>query len=342
MATESRINPEGPKENFSRGLFEVQIPELGSATHGKVRDMWRVERPSGDYRVLVTTDRQSAFDRVLAAIPGKGQVLNLTSGYWFAATENIIPNHLVSIPHPSVTIAREAEAVLPVEIVVRRYMARSSTDTSIYRNYADKERRTIYGIDFPEGLQANQEFPMGTIVTPTTKAEQGHDEELTDEQALEIVDKKFGDGTWVKAKTAAITVFDTAHEDCKNRGLILADTKYEMGVDRNGQLMLVDEVHTPDSSRWWLLENYQERFERGENPIGFDKEILRRWLADQGFHGDGPVPAIPADVINQMAVSYKVPFQMITGRELPGREIESPFTLVSSIRSSVLRAVSQL
>lgn len=305
---------DAPAENFSRGLFQVEIPALGTPIRGKVRDIWTV---GVGHRLMITTDRLSAYDRLICTVPGKGQVLNLLSAYWFEQTLDIVPNQMVAIPHPNVLLARQAQATLPVEIVLRRYMARSSTTTSVYHNYADRGRREIYGIKFPEGLQPNQEFPMGTILTPTTKAETGHDQELTDTQACEIVDGKLGNGTWNKAKTAAQAIFERARTHCLERGLILVDTKYEFGLDREGNLMLIDEVHTPDSSRFWLAGTYEEKFREGKTPDTFDKEILRRWLAEKGFKGEGPVPQVDAAIIDQVAEAYTVPYKMITGKDLP-------------------------
>lgn len=310
---------DAPKENFSRGLLQVEMPEFGTPIRGKVRDIWIIDVQGQQVRIMVTTDRQSAYDRLICTVPGKGQVLNLLSEYWFENTRDIIPNHMIAVAHPNVIIARQAQDTLPVEVVLRRYMARSSTTTSVYHNYVDRQRREIYGIKFPEGLRANEEFPMGTVLTPTTKAEAGHDEELTDEQALEIVDGKLGDGTWVKAKTAAIALFERARENCLRKGLILVDTKYEFGIDQAGNLMLIDEVHTPDSSRFWLAETYEQRFKKGETPDTFDKEILRRWLSEMGFRGEGRVPTVDPKIIDQVATAYVVPYRMITGKELPNQ-----------------------
>lgn len=317
MAVEKISVPqEAPKENFSRGLYQVKIPQLGEPIRGKVRDSWVLGNGNFPLRILVTTDRQSAFDSIVCTTPGKGQVLNLMSAFWFKNTEDIIQNHMVEILHPNVLIARQAERTLPVEVVVRRYMAKSSTDTSIYHNYADKGRREIYGIEFPDGLRANQEFPMGTIVTPTTKATVGHDEMLTDKEASSIVDSKLGKGIWGQAKEAALAIFERARLHSLEKGLILADTKYEFGVDRNGRLMLIDEIHTPDSSRFWLAQTYKQRLLDGKNPDTFDKEILRRWLSEKGFKGQGPIPKVDQKIIDQMSEAYEVPYKMITGREL--------------------------
>lgn len=317
--TAERPNSEIPYQNIARGFLEADMPYwMGPVERGKVRDNWVPELRGKKYRVQVTTDRLSAFDKAICAIPEKGKVLNMLSSFWFDETRDIIPNHKISVPHPNVLIAEQVAVTLPVEVVIRRFMARSSTSTSVYHNYVDLGRRDIYGIDFPEGLRANEEFPMGPIVTPTTKAEAGHDEELTDEQAREFVDSKFGDRIWDKAKKAGLALFNKGYEYNLARGLIMADTKYEFGIREDGSLMLIDEIHTPDSSRFWLAETYLEKFANGEDPESFDKEIVRRWLAEQGFTGEGPVPVIPAEVIDQVAEAYTVPYKMITGKEIPG------------------------
>lgn len=335
MSAERLQYHEAPKENFSKGLSGVEIPELGAPIKGKVRDSWVFEKDGFRLRALVTTDRQSAFDRVLCTVPGKGEVLNLMSGFWFGNTQDIIPNHMVDIPHPNVLIAKQAEATLPVEVVVRRYMAKSLITTSVYHNYADKGRREIYGIQFPEGLKPNQEFPMGNIVTPTTKATVGHDEELTDEKAEKMVDRDLGKGTWGKAREAALAIFERARLHALEKGLILVDTKYEFGVDEEGNLMLIDEVHTPDSSRFWLSKTYQEKFMEGKTPETFDKDILRRWLAEHGFKGEGPIPLIDTAIIDQMSQAYTVPYTMFTGKKLPQK-----ISNAEEIRNSVLSYVS--
>jgi len=324
---------DAPRENFARGILEARIPQLGPAQHGKVRDIWT----DGNKRIMVTTDRQSAFDRIIGTIPGKGAVLNLASGFWLDWVDaNIggVRSHAVDIPHPNVLIAEEAKATLPVEVVLRRHMARSSTTTSIYRNYAEG-RRNIYGIDFPDGLAANQAFPQdlgenGIIITPTTKANAGHDEELTDEKARELVDSQLGNGLWGETKRVAYTLYQAAYDYCKEKGLILVDTKYEFGLDESGGLMIIDEVHTPDSSRFWLSEFYdEEAIRRGDiTPRSFDKEILRNWLSEQGFTGEGQIPTTTPEIIDRMAEAYTVPYKMITGKEVP-----NPIQKVVSIKN---------
>lgn len=326
--------PEPPRENFARGLFTVDISELRvPKTQGKVRDIWIVEKNGQKLRVMVTTDRTSAYDKLICNVPGKGKVLNLISAFWFDETHDIVPNQVIAVPHPNILIAKQAEETLPVEVVLRRYMARSSTSTSVYRNYYEG-RREIYGIEFPDGLKPNQEFPMGTISTPTTKAESGqHDVELKDEEAEEIVDSKLGREVWKRVKAAGLALFERALIYHRENGLILADTKLEFGLDKDGNLILIDEVFTPDSSRFWLNNSYQQRLNEEKDPESFDKEILRRWLAQNGFTGEGQIPTIPQGVIDQMASAYRIPYEMVTGKRLSQDPQESN---PDSIRKAVL------
>ncbi len=301
---------DAPAENFAQGILEVDLPaEFGQRTQGKVRDTWV---KSGE-RITVTTDRTSAFDRLICTVPSKGAVLNMTSKRWFNQTGEIIPNHLVSVPHPNVLISKQASEVIPVEMVVRAYMAKSSTSTSIYHNYVEEGRRNIYGIDFKGGLRANERFPMGPILTPTTKATEGHDLELDEDSAREIADNTGGLGTWDKIKVASRKLFEKGSAVFSESGLILVDTKYEFGIDKDGNVMLIDELHTSDSSRIWKADSYAERFEKGENPKSYDKEILRKWLAEHGFTGEGPVPVVDPEIIVQMSRAYNIPFRLLTG-----------------------------
>ena len=304
---------DAPAENFAQGILEVDLPaKVGPRKQGKVRDVWVRD----DKRITVTTDRTSAFDRLICTIPSKGAILNLTSAWWFRRTQGIIPNHLVSVPHPNVLISRQAQEVIPVEMVVRAYMVKSSTSTSVYHNYVERNQRNIYGIDFLDGLRANERFPMGPILTPTTKADEGHDLELDEDAAREIADKTGGKRTWEKVKNASMALFAFGSEIFAQRGLILVDTKYEFGIDKYGNIMLIDEIHTSDSSRIWKVSTYDKRFESGENPDTYDKEILRRWLAEQGFKGEGLVPVVNPSVIEEMARAYREPYSLVIGHEL--------------------------
>lgn len=281
-------------------LGGVDVPGLGEKIEGKVRDIYR----QGDQFVLITTDRISAFDRVLGLIPYKGQVLNQLSAWWFEQTQDILPNHVIAVPDPNVTIARAA-APLPVEIVVRGYIT-GVTKTSLWYLY-DQGDRQPYGISLPDGLHKNDPLPH-PIITPTTKAEKGgHDERLTEAEILErgLVSEEL----WAQVRAAAIALFQRGQQIARQAGLILVDTKYEMGLI-NGQLALIDEIHTPDSSRYWIADTYQPG---GDEPENFDKEFLRKWYAAQGYRGDGTPPTMPDEFIAQVAARYISAYEQLTG-----------------------------
>lgn len=311
-----KVNP----TNYARGLYKIDIEELGRPFRGKVRDNWVVERNGSMVRLIITTDRQSAFGRNVCTIPGKGQISNLISMYWFNLTEDIIHNHLICVSHPNILLAKQA-TVIPVEVILRRYLARGSTTTSIYHNYFNLGRRDIYGIQFPDGLRPNQELPMGVIVTPTTKAVDGHDQELTGKQAREIVDTRFQPGTWKKIEEVARKIFIRAEKQCLTKGIILVDTKFEFGIDTNGELMIIDELLTPDGSRFWRADQFDECFKSGRTPE-YDKDILIKWLKNHGFEGEGDVPEIDSKVLEKMYQKYADPYALITGQDLPRGEID--------------------
>lgn len=324
-----------PAENFSRGLLGVELAGFGPKEEGKVRDNW-VVKEYGE-RIMVTPDRTSAYDKLICTVPGKGRVLNKLSEFWFERTQGIIDNHMKAVIHRNVLIARQAEEAVRIEFVVRGCIARTDTTTSIYHHYFNLGDREIYGIKFPDGLVANQELPMGPIVTPTTKPVSGHDEVLTNEEARDRMDSRFGRGAYANAQLVAMRLFNSGVRHHRERGLILADTKYEFGI-YDGQLMLIDEIHTPDSSRLWLSRTYQERLEKGENPETFDKEILRRWLADNGFRGEEGkrVPVVDPAVIDQMILAYEAPYPMITGKNLPETPTD-PLVIQREIQQAVYR-----
>lgn len=342
MAIEREMSPtpEPPRENFARGLLTVDIPELGVPKEsGKVRDNYVIEKDGKKLRIMVTTDRQSAFDRDICLTPGKGHVLNLISAHEFNRTRNVVTNHMIEVPHPNVLMARQALATFPVEIIVRDFIAISRTTTSIYHHYFNLGEREIYGIKFPDGLSPNQKLPMGSIITPTTKAPSGtHDEVLTNEEARDIVDSHFERGAYSTAQMAALALFRSGVRHFREKGMILVDTKYEFGIDENESLIVIDELHTPDSSRLWLARTYRQRVHEGKNPDTFDKDILRRWLAENGFTGEGPVPIVPPEIIDQMVSAYRVSYEMITGKSLPqDPQVSNP----ESIRRAVLEYLNK-
>ncbi len=291
-------------------LERTNFENLGERYEGKVRDNYSL----GDRRILITTDRLSAFDRVLTTIPSKGQVLNEISVYWFNATKDVAANHLVESPDPNVMVAKQCKTI-PVEMVVRGYLTGSA-----WRDY--QAGKDISGIAIPTGLKNWQKFDK-PLVTPSTKAESGlHDEHISKEKILQkgIVKRNI----YEKMQKASLDLYSKGAELCRKNGLILVDTKYEFGITAENELLVVDEMHTPDSSRFWYAESYEEKFSKGEEPDILDKEYLRQWLIrERNFMGDGPCPDIPDEVRVETARRYIKAFEMITGRELEARN-ESP------------------
>ena len=286
-------------------LAEAQFHELPKFEQGKVRESYSL--PDGR-RVMVATDRQSAFDQVLASVPYKGQVLNQTAQFWFNKTEDICPNHVVNYPDPNVIIAKDLE-MLPVEMVVRDYIT-GSTETSIWPMY-ERGERTLYGINFPEGLKKNQKLPE-TILTPTTKAVQGdHDAPITPAEivAQGLLDQEH----WDELARISLAIFARGREIAAENGLILVDTKYEFGLDENGTITLADEVHTPDSSRYWLQSSYEERLAEGKEPESLDKEFLRLWITGECDPYKDPIPEIPEDTIIEFSGKYIALYEQVTG-----------------------------
>ena len=268
---------------------------------GKVRDMYLLS----DKRILITTDRQSAFDHILGAIPLKGQVLNRIAQHWFEKTQDLVPNQVIAVPAANVTVAQELD-MLPVEIVVRRYLT-GSTDTSVWTHY-DKGVRTFCGVVLPDGMVKNQPFDA-PIITPTTKSEE-HDESISPQQIVErgLVDRDL----WELVEQTALALFARGTELATQQGLILVDTKYEMGLDQEGRLTIADEIHTPDSSRYWIGGTYEERHARGEEPESLDKEFLRLWLRERNI-SDDHIPELDDDIRIQVAERYIDLFERVTG-----------------------------
>lgn len=291
----------------------VHLKGFGKKYQGKVRDYYLIK----DKRILVTTDRISAFDRILGFIPYKGQVLNKISAFWFKHTKHIIHNHLLSVPHANVMVVKSAISI-PIEMVVRGYIS-GVTNTSIWGSYARGER-VIYGIHFPNGLQKNQKLPH-PVITPTTKAEVGHDMRLTpaDIQKQHIVSKSI----YKQMEKAAFALFKEGTRICAKAGIILVDTKYEFGLYK-GKLILIDEIHTPDSSRFWIKATYKERLRQGLEPENFDKEFLRLWYKQRGYTGDGTPPIMPKEFINTVSKRYIAIYEKITGKKF----VPEPVSLI--------------
>lgn len=307
------ISQEQIRSQLNNCLLEAKFDRWANHYQkGKVRDIYLLE----DKRILITTDRQSAFDHVLGAIPLKGQVLNKTAKYWFDQTADIVPNQVLDVPDPNVTVARELDMLL-VEIVVRRYLT-GSTDTSVWTNYNNGVRK-FCGVDLPDGMIKNQKFDE-PIITPTTKAED-HDESISPEEIVErgLVDAE----RWAEVEKVALELFARGTELAAQRGLILVDTKYEMGLDPEGNLTVADEIHTPDSSRYWILDSYEDLHARGEEPESLDKEFLRLWLVDKGISDDN-IPELDDEIRTQVSARYIDLFERVTGEQFETEVDDTP------------------
>lgn len=294
-----------------RVLTEARIPELPSPYFGKVRDCYDLP-PTPDFpegrRILISSDRISAFDRILAAIPYKGQVLTQVARWWFDRTADICGNHVVAYPDANVVIGKRL-TILPVEIVVRGYLA-GTTGTSVLTLYK-KGQRQMYGHTLPDGLRDNEALPQA-IITPTSKAfDGGHDEPLT---ATEIVEQGLlSQAQWDEVSTKALALFARGQQMAAERGLILVDTKYEFGVDLDGNILIADEIHTPDSSRYWLANGYETALRDGTRPPSFDKDVIRAWVAARCDPYKDATPEIPAEMIEATSAVYIQAFEAITG-----------------------------
>ncbi|TGQ29634.1 phosphoribosylaminoimidazolesuccinocarboxamide synthase [Mesorhizobium sp. M00.F.Ca.ET.216.01.1.1] len=288
-----------------RVLSDAFIPELPNRYKGKVRENYDLQDGN---RIIIATDRLSAFDVILTSIPHKGQVLTQTARHWFEETADLCPNHVVSYPDPNVVIGKRLD-ILPVEIVVRGYLA-GTTSTSILTKYRNGERH-MYGITLPDGLRDNERLPQA-IVTPTSKAfDGGHDDPLSPQAILEqgLLTK----GQMETVFDYALALFARGQARAAERGLILADTKYEFGTDKNGTIILADEIHTPDSSRFWIADSYQKSFESGDRPKSFDKDFVRAWVTARCDPYKDPIPEIPLELIEQTSAVYQEAYEKITG-----------------------------
>ena len=298
-------------------LQDASIPELPNHYRGKVRDNY--DLPDGR-RVLIATDRLSAFDRILACIPYKGQVLTQTARFWFERTNDVCPNWAQQYPDPNVVVGQRLD-ILPVEVVVRGYLA-GTTSTSILTQYR-AGRREMYGMRFPDGLRDNERLPE-PVITPTSKAfDGGHDEPLT---RAEIIERGLlTRAQWDEVSGRALALFARGQADMAERGLILVDTKYEFGTDPSGRIVLADEIHTPDSSRFWQASSYEARFAEGAAPESFDKDFVRSWVAARCDPYRDPIPEIPRELVLQTSRRYIEAFETITGARFdpaPGPALE--------------------
>jgi phosphoribosylaminoimidazole-succinocarboxamide synthase len=299
-----------PIHNFapyaSRTLTDATIAELPNHYRGKVRENYDL---ADGRRIIIATDRLSAFDRILCAVPFKGEVLTQTARFWFENTADICTNHVLDYPDPNVLVCRRLD-ILPVEIVVRGYLA-GTTGTSILTLYKAGQR-SMYGMTLPEGMRDNEKLPE-PIITPTSKEfDGGHDEPLTPAEILER--KLLTAAQWDELSATALALFARGQKLASERGLILADTKYEFGVTPDGTIVLADEIHTPDSSRYWKQASYDQRFAAGERPDSFDKDFVRSWVAARCDPYKDAIPEIPQDLILGTAAVYAEAYETITGQ----------------------------
>ena len=291
------------KENLGNVLKETNFDFLGPKKTGKVRDIYEYK----DKLILISTDRYSAFDRNLALIPFKGEVLNKVTTFWFEKTKDIIPNHMLSAPDPNVIVAKKCK-VLPVEMVVRGYIT-GVTSTSLWTNYQNGQR-DFGDFTLSEGMTKNQKLNK-PVLTPTTKFE-AHDRNLTSKMIVE--EKLMAPEVWDKVSRLALQLFARGQGVALKQGLILVDTKYEFGLTSDGELILIDEIHTPDSSRYWQANSYQERINQGLEPENFDKEFLRLWFKENSDpYRDEKMPDAPADMVAELSRRYIQICEQITG-----------------------------
>lgn len=301
------IGPKVIEKNIPYAIKSITAKGLGKKSSGKVRDWYT----KNNLRILIATDRISAFDRVLGLIPFRGAVLTKLSQFWFEKTRDIVQNHMIGTIDANVMLVSECQA-LPVEVVIRSYIT-GVTDTSLWKKYSDGQR-IIYGIKFPEGLVKNQKLKK-PVITPTTRGTGagGHDEPITRE---EIVKRKLvSQDIWQQIEKVAIKLFERGLQIAEKGGLILADTKYEFGLDKNGKLILIDEIHTPDSSRYWIKKTYAQMLKKGEEPENYDKEFMRLWFKKQGYTGKGKIPKMPNDLIVKIATRYMSVYEKLSGEK---------------------------
>ena len=305
--------------------LDIVLP-LQDRKVGKVRVSYAL---ANNTRLFVTTDRLSAFDQIVASVPYKGQVLNQIADWWFTNTQDIIDNHIISLPDPNATVAVSATP-LPVEVVVRGVMT-GSTNTSLWKLY-EQGKRTIYGYKFPDGIQKNTLLPEA-IITPTTKGDAGaHDEPLT---CADVVSRGLVDqATWTTVCNAALALFARGQEVAQKAGLLLADTKYEFGIHPDGRVLIIDEMHTPDSSRFWELKSYEDRLQAGKEPESLDKEPIRLALAAVGYHGNGTPPVLDPEVISATTSRYIHAFERITGTPFIAGEYPVQPRLTSALQKA--------
>lgn len=299
------IDPDLLRAQCARTLERTALEGMGQRIEGKVRDNYVL----GERRIIVATDRVSAFDVIVGTLPFKGQVLNELAAFWLRKSAELAPNHLLAVPDPNVSVVRELE-VLPVEFVVRAYLTGVS-NTSIWRAY-ERGERSYCGHRLPDGMRKHERLAE-PLLTPTTKAEKGAHDELTSRGEL-IEQGRISEGHFDEGARICLRLFGLGQEWAEGRGLILVDTKYELGLAPDGNILVIDEVHTPDSSRYWWRHSYERAISDGADPEALDKEYVRSWLSEQGWRGEGAPPTLPDEVRCEASRRYIEAFEAVTGR----------------------------
>lgn len=293
------------EHHIARILEKTDFKNLGEKKQGKVRDVYI----QPDKLILISTDRHSSFDRIIAHIPFKGQVLTQISHWWFKQTRDIIQNHILAMPDPNVIVAKKCK-VIPIEMVVRGYIT-GVTGTSLWTLY-DKGQRDFGDFTLPDDMKKNQKLEK-PVLTPTTKSDE-HDRPISGKQA--VAEGMLDQTTWDKVADASLKLFERGQKIASDKGLILVDTKYEFGLTNEGELMLIDEIHTPDSSRYWKLDSYQQKIDAGQEPEYFDKEFLRLWFkAHCDPYKDANLPKTPADMVVELSHRYIKIYEQITDQK---------------------------
>ena len=306
------------------GIEAGDVHDIGPVVRGKVRDVVDL----GDRLALIATDRLSAFDRVLGTVPYRGQVLNQLAAWWFDRITDLVPVHMVDVPDPNVTIGRKC-VPLPVEVVVRSRLS-GTTGTSLWTLYAAGARH-VYGMRFPDGMEKNDPLPR-PVITPTTKGAMGaHDRPITEQDIVKsgLVEAR----CWEQVRNIALALFDRGGRMAAEAGLVLVDTKYEFGLDAEGRVVIIDEVHTPDSSRFWRAATVDARLAAGGEPENLDKEIVRLALAGKGFVGEGDPPPLGTELAVKVARAYLEVFEALTGRPLVPASYPAAPRVVTAVRS---------
>ena len=300
------ISEETIKKNMENTIKETNFENLGEKYKGKVRDNY-TDKKNGK-RTIISTDRISAFDVVLGTIPFKGQILNQMANYWFEETKNVAPSHFITSPDPNITIVKLCKP-FPVEVIIRNYIT-----GSLWREY--EKGQNNYGLNIPQNMKKDQKFE-NPIITPSTKAETGHDMPMKREEVTKTIPEE----KYAQMEKMAMNLFKRGTEIANQRGLILVDTKYEFGETNQGDVIVIDEIHTPDSSRYWIKETYEELFNKGKPQQMLDKEYIRQWLINEkGYTGDGEIPKIAEEVKTKACQKYVEVYEMITGKEFKPAE----------------------